>query len=131
MAIVWDDENKRMVDTENGEFLSLTLRDREEHLYNFSIGRPNTTAQVAGELIDDSTKEFETPAGGATVVRYILKKAWIPSGRREPPSNFDVPQHLIDRLRSFLEGDMRRNTQWKYMPRFEFIDERAKNGAAQ
>jgi hypothetical protein len=77
--------------------------------------------------VKKGVKEFETPMGGSTVVRWILKEAWIPSDPPEPSSNFDVSHHLIERLELFLRRDLETNN-YTFMPRFEFVDARENKG---
>jgi hypothetical protein len=122
--IVWDDQNKHMVDDENGDYLEMRLRDREEHEYSVALCASNGTAYFAGCTINESVKEFDTPAGGATVVRWILKEAWITAGHPELPFGSDVPDHLVRRLELFLKSQLERQTWLRFMPRFEFIDAR-------
>jgi hypothetical protein len=125
--IIWDTDNKRMVDEETGDYMEKVLRDREKSEYSVVLFSPKAVPYLAARLLDDSTKEFETPMGGATVVRWILEEAWIPSGRPEPPSNFDVSDDLIERLKLFLKRDLETNS-YNFMPRFEFVDVRHLEG---
>jgi hypothetical protein len=126
--ILWDDEEARMVDDENGDYLKLCERNREDHEYYATLYTSEGAPYLSTEVKSNNVKEFDTPVGGATVVRWILKRAWIPSGRPEPPSNFDVPNHLVRRLELFLKAHLERQTWLKFMPRFDFIDARESEG---
>jgi hypothetical protein len=63
-------------------------------------------------------------AGGATLVRCVLQKAWIPTGRPEPPNCFDEFHPQIPRLAAFLEAQLHARSPQTSAPRYEFVDDR-------
>lgn len=122
--IVWNDQEKHMVDDENGDYLEVDLRNREVHQYTAKLRTAEGVAYLGSLLTRDHVKEFENVAGGATVARWILNDAWIPSGRAEVSPSHDVPEDLIQRLELFLRAQLERQTWLRFMPRFELIDAR-------
>lgn len=126
--IVWDDKEKRMVDEENGDYLEVDLRNREEHQYTAKLRTREGVAYLGSLLTRDHVKEFENVAGGATVARWILNDAWVPSGQAEIAPGHDVPDALIRRLELFLRSQLERQTWLRFMPRFEFVDARCSKG---
>ena len=131
MPIVWDAENERMMDTENGDYLQKELKIIEHHLFLMVLRNKKDDPYVVAYVKNKSEKEFEVPGGGGAVRRWALQEAWIPDGRPVKPTNFKVPDAYLQRMALFLECDLKRNTQFLYMPRFEFVDERVNKGDAK
>ena len=122
--IEFDKKRQQMVDTENGDFMELTLRYREEQVYSCSINDLNGHAYIAAML---------TSAGTTGLKKWILTSAWEPK-RNTPyksPTDFEVSQLLIDRMALFLRRLLECRNFAPVLPRFEFVDARQNVGAVK
>ena len=121
--IAYDTHARRMVDTENGEYLLSQLANCETHEWYFNLydrhNQPLLATIVQVNNIDESGN-----SGVTTLVNCVLRKTWLPSGRPEPPNYFDEYHPQIPRLDAFLEARLYASGKLNPQPRFEFIDGR-------
>jgi hypothetical protein len=116
--IIFDEERKQMVDTDNGDHMELTLRDREDAEYSCSIEDQNGRAYVCASL---------NCVGATGFKKWIMTSAWEPK-RNTPyksPTDFEVDPIFIDRMTLFLRRLL--ETRWSFgelTPNFEFVDAR-------
>lgn len=127
--ISYDTHARRMVDTENGDYLLSQLHDREAFEWSFMLYDRHSQPLLGSVMKVANIDEFGD-SGGATLSRCTLLKTWIPSGRPEPPDYFDETHPLIPRLAAFLEARLYAHGQQNLQPRFEFIDGRNQEQAA-
>ena len=122
-SIIYDAEKSRLVDTERGE----SFRARSDHwqdpFLHCVIYSPDGAPLFAANVEDLAVDETGT-SGAATVVSYVVREAWFPSGKPEKPTLFLGPTPMISRLRQWLlaRHNLVRKTPH---PRFEFSDGRA------
>jgi hypothetical protein len=132
VLIVFDEERKQMVDTDNGDYLNAVLQHYSIPETTFELCNKQGKAFLVADLIDEVT-DLETSEGTISLKKWVLIKAWQP-GMNIPfqtPTNFGVSQILIDRLALFLRRLM--ETRWSFgkVPRqFEFVDARKDVGPA-
>ncbi len=122
VMIEYDEKRQQMVDTENGDYMELILRDREESEYSCSIDNHEGHPYVVANL---------TSAGTTGLKKWILNSAWEPK-RNTPymaPTNFEVSQFLLDRMVLFLRRLLETRNFAPVLPRFEFVDARKDLGA--
>jgi hypothetical protein len=121
--IINDHENKQVVDTETGDYMIWSLADRDYHEWYFII-RDKDDKPLFGSIVKENGIKEWPDAGGATLVQYILKRSWIPSGREEAPTDFLGDHTQIVRLEQFLRIYHHYFGIKTPDPRFEFIDDR-------
>lgn len=126
--IIYDNQKRRMMDTENGDYLLSQPADRETHAWCFNLYDQQDQPLLASIVQVNNIDEFGN-SGRATLVRSTLLKTWIPTGHPESPAYFDEYHPQIPRLAAFLEGRLYAGGAKTPPPRFEFIDGR--NEAAQ
>ncbi len=121
--ISYDTRTRRMVDTENGDYLLSQIYDRDEYEWSFMLYDQYDQPLLGSVVKVNNIDEFGN-SGGATLSRCTLLKTWIPSGRPEPPIYFNEAHPLISRLAAFLEARLYAHGTKTPYPRFEFIDAR-------
>jgi hypothetical protein len=124
MAIEYSPNDQRLVDRSSGEYLVSSLFDRDEHEYYHIIYDGNDTP-IFGSLVRRARVPETDKRPGEIVARFELKHAWIPTGRKEPPSYFNDSHPMVDTLARFLEASLAIGGKKNPEPRFEFRDERA------
>jgi hypothetical protein len=127
MAIVLCEEDGWVIDTETGQYLTCKTANREEHALFFTLHASDGSGILGTEVQLDAVDETGKK-GPATVVRYLLRKSWIPSGKPEKPVYFVGQNANIAKLRDFLEVWRHRGGVKQPDPRFEFIDAREVQG---
>ena len=128
--ISYDTHARRMVDTENGDYLLSQLHDREAFEWSFMLYDRHSQPLLGSVMKVANIDEFGD-SGGATLSRCTLLKTWIPSGRPEPPDYFDETHPLIPRLAAFLEARLYAQGKQNPHPRFEFVDGRNQDQTAE
>jgi hypothetical protein len=123
MMIAYDKAKCVTIDDETGDYLKVvqshySIEETTMALYN-KAGR----ALLVAELIDAGSDVIDTPAGQLLIKKCTLTKAFVPT-KTYPPTNFEVPQNLIDRLVIFLRREAETHFNWAAPPQFEFIDAR-------
>lgn len=122
MAIVLDAEKDRIIDADNGESLKIGPSHWQDPYLHCTIcaedGSPLFAADVERNAIDETGN-----GGGATLVRYVVRNAWFPSGNQEKPTHFLGHTGMIDRLREFMLARHNLSPKTPH-PRFEFWDRR-------
>lgn len=101
---------------------------REQRRYfilHNSYGRP-----ILGTLVRVEGSDETGRGGVSNFLRFVLEKAWVPTGRKEPPNYFTGPHDLIDRLPAFLEVYRHYSGVKEPDPRFQFMDARGQKGFA-
>jgi hypothetical protein len=126
MAIVKDLENQRLVDTETKEYLTMLTADRENFTSYYTIHAANGDGILGTEVRGLGISEKND--GIATLVRFELLKAWIPTGRAERPTLFFGDHPLIQKLEEFLSVQSDYGGTKNPQPRFEFKDVRPAEG---
>ena len=129
MAIVNDQANERVVDTETGEYMTWLTADRENFTSYYIIHAKNGDGKLGSEVRWHGISEKGD--GIATLVRFEVLNSWIPTGRAEPPKYFVGDHPLIKKLEAFLHIKMHYGGIKDPDPRFEFFDARPAKGVAQ
>ncbi|WP_271079000.1 hypothetical protein [Aurantiacibacter sp. MUD61] len=126
MPIQVDMKRKVTVDTETGEYLVYKPTHPQDPYEHFTL-RDSDDAPIFAANIESNAID-ETGEGGATVVRYTVRKVWFPSGEKKAPTYFWGKTKMIDRLCEFVRvwHDFPKNKNPH--PRFEFEDGREQRG---
>lgn len=127
MTFVNDRESGRVTDLDSGQYLTWSTENRETGDMYFIIHGADGHG-LFGAFVRYCAINETGVGGSATVIKFVLQKSWIPTGRKEPPMYSSGHRDLVDRLERFLKV-------WKYFggaktpdPRFEFIDSRLIEG---
>jgi hypothetical protein len=127
MAIVNDQENERVVDTETGDYMTWKTEDRENYALYFILHDLNGKG-ILGTVVQIIAKDETNLGGAATHVKYSLLKTWIPSGKPERPTYFYGPHDRISQLEEFLYVRRHYGGVKNPDPTFEFADARNEQG---
>ena len=123
MSIFVDTKRKVTVDDESGEYMvfqSTHWQDPCDHFTIYEIdGAPIFATEVQIEVILDA------PYGPTKAIRYIVRRAWFPSGKPERPIYFLGKTHMIERLAVFVRVWHDSRKRQGESPAFEFLDGRA------
>jgi hypothetical protein len=127
MAIVNDQKNERVVDAETGQYITWKLADWQSNSYYFTLHDGDGTG-ILGSLVERAGIDETGNRGASTLLRFVLRQAWIPTGKPERPTYFYGSNPLIGRLAQFLEIYRHYSGVKTPDPRFEFVDARAEEG---
>jgi hypothetical protein len=127
VPFIYDAEKSRIIDTDTGESFRAKSDHWQDPYLHCTIyaadGSPLFAAEVEDKAVDQTGGR-----GAATLVHYVVREAWLPSGKPEKPTLFLGPTEMIDRLRAFLLARHHLGPPKTPDPRFEFSDGR---GAAR
>lgn len=126
MVMAFDLERKVTVDTDTGNYMVYTPTHWQDPYLHFAIyssdDRPIFGADVERDAID------ETGQGGATLVRFIVRHVWFPSGKPEKPTYFWGETEFVDKLGDFITFWAKGTKPLNPQPRYEFVDGRSVQG---
>lgn len=122
MAIIHNADTRDTVDSDTGEYLRIGPTHWQDPYLHCVIhhadGTPLFSADVERHAVDETGD-----SGGATLVHYIVRKAWVPPSKPARLASTHTNDELIAKLRTFLEA-RQRSRKSTPDPRFEFSDER-------
>ena len=111
MAIVWDDGNKRVTDTETGEYLNCERKpfNMGSGEHSFGILSKDDRPLFAGRFyargrFDAAVDSGIDWKGGVNIVRYVVTRAWIPPEVPGGPNGEVVDQSWFPKLEAFLRA---------------------------
>jgi hypothetical protein len=132
MTIAYDKNRLATVDSETGDYLKITQSHHSIPETSFALLGKEGRSLLAADLIGDG-KVIETPEGQILLKKWTLVEAWDPRKNTpyQTPTNFEVSQDLIDRLKLFLNKMEQTRGKWAADPEVEFIDGRAGVGASK
>lgn len=129
MMIAYDKARCETVDDETGDYLKVVQSHYSIPEKTMALYDKQGAALLVTELISNGT--MVKINGGETLnQKWNLQKAFVPT-KIYPPTNFEVPEILIQRLILFLKARLETEFNYTPPPQFEFIDARQNVGGAK
>jgi hypothetical protein len=126
MTIAYDKAKCMTIDSETGDYLKVVQSHYSIEEATMALYDKAGKALLVAELVGDG-KVIDTPNGRTIAQKWTLLKAFVPT-KIYPPTNFEVPSDLIDRLIIFLRAEAETSGTWAMPPLFEFVDARKNVG---